>query len=97
MESPCRPSCSLILGLPQPGRERPLSFLVGSLVPVIEALMVVVVLATALSGATLSASTNIGGGVSPDLARPSVALWVAGSLGRQPSADALQLERCEAP
>ena len=46
------------------GRRRPLSYLVGSIVPVIEALMVVVVLATALSGAALSASTNIGG-VSP--------------------------------
>ncbi len=58
------------------GRERPLSFLVGSLVPVIEALMVVVVLATALSGAALSASTNIGG-VSPT-SLAVVALWVAG-------------------
>jgi cation:H+ antiporter len=58
------------------GRKRPLSFLVGSIVPVIEALMVVVVLATALSGAALSASTNIGG-VSPT-SLAVVALWVAG-------------------
>jgi cation:H+ antiporter len=58
------------------GRDRPLSFLVGSLVPVIEALMVVVVLSVALSGAALSASTNIGG-VSPT-SLAVVALWVAG-------------------
>ncbi len=58
------------------GRARPLSYLVGSLVPVIEGLMVVVVLATALSGAALSPSTNIGG-VSPT-SLAVVALWVAG-------------------
>jgi cation:H+ antiporter len=58
------------------GRERPLSFLVGSLVPVIEALMVVVVLSTALSGAALSASTNIGG-VSPT-SLAVVGFWVVG-------------------
>jgi len=58
------------------GRQRPLSFLVGSLVPVIEALMVVVVLATVLSGAALSASTNIGG-VSPT-SLAVVAFWVVG-------------------
>ena len=43
------------------GRRRPLSFMVGSLVPVIEALMVVVVLATALAGAALPSSTNLFG------------------------------------
>jgi len=43
------------------GPERPLSFLVGSLVPVIEALMVVVVLATVLAGAALKSSTNLFG------------------------------------
>jgi cation:H+ antiporter len=58
------------------GRKRPLSFLVGSLVPVIEALMVLVVLATALSGAALSPSTNIGG-VSPT-SLAVVAFWVVG-------------------
>jgi cation:H+ antiporter len=58
------------------GRERPLCFLVGSLVPVLEALMVVVVLATALSGAALSRSTNIGG-VSPT-SIAVVVLWLVG-------------------
>ena len=46
------------------GRERPLSFLVGSLVPVLEALIVVVVLATALGGAALKPSANLAG-ISP--------------------------------
>ena len=41
------------------GRQRPLSFMVGSLVPVIEALMVIVVLSTALAGAALPSSTNL--------------------------------------
>src|SRR5579864_3257645 len=41
------------------GRQRPLSFLVGSLVPVIEALIVVVVLATALAGAALPKTINL--------------------------------------
>ena len=58
------------------GRQRPLSFLVGSLVPVLEALMVVVVLATAMSGAELSRSTNIGG-VSPT-SIAVVILWICG-------------------
>ena len=58
------------------GRERPLSFLVGSLVPVLEALIVVVVLATALGGAALSPSTNIGG-VSPT-SIAIVVFWLAG-------------------
>ena len=40
------------------GRQRPLCFLVGSLVPVIEALMVVVVLAAVLAGAALPSSTQ---------------------------------------
>jgi cation:H+ antiporter len=58
------------------GRERPLSFLVGSLVPVLEALIVVVVLATVLGGAALPASTNLGG-ISPT-SIAAVFLWLAG-------------------
>ena len=58
------------------GPQRPLSFLVGSLVPVLEALMVVVALGTVLGGAALSKSTNIGG-VSPT-SLAVVALWVGG-------------------
>ncbi|HWB22557.1 MAG TPA: hypothetical protein VG652_06690 [Gaiellaceae bacterium] len=58
------------------GRSRPLCFLVGSLVPVLEALIVVVVLATELSGAALSASTNVGG-ISP-ASIAVIVLWVSG-------------------
>ena len=43
------------------GPRRPLSFLVGSLVPVIEALTVVVVLAKVLGGAALKSSANLFG------------------------------------
>jgi cation:H+ antiporter len=58
------------------GPQRPLSFLVGSLVPVIEALMVVVVLATALAGAALKSSTNLFGASPTSYA--VVVFWVAG-------------------
>ena len=58
------------------GRERPLSFLVGSLVPVLEALMVVVVLATVLGGAALPAHINAGG-ISPT-SIAVVVLWLGG-------------------
>jgi cation:H+ antiporter len=58
------------------GPERPLSFLVGSLVPVIEALMVVVVLAAALAGAALNSSTNLFGASPTSYA--VVVFWVAG-------------------
>ena len=58
------------------GQERPLSFLVGSLVPVLEALMVVVVLATALGGAALKPSANLAG-ISPT-SIAVVILWVGG-------------------
>ena len=56
------------------GPQRPLSFLVGSLVPVLEALIVVIVLATALGGAALSPSTNLFG-ASPTAV---VVFWVIG-------------------
>src|SRR6478672_9374056 len=58
------------------GRQRPLSFLVGSLVPVIEALMVVVVLATVLGGAALKSSTNLFGASPTSYA--VLVFWVAG-------------------
>jgi cation:H+ antiporter len=58
------------------GPERPLSFRVGSLVPVIEALMVVVVLATVLAGAALRSSTNLLGASPTSYA--VVVFWVAG-------------------
>jgi cation:H+ antiporter len=58
------------------GRERPLSFRVGSLVPVVEGLMVVVVLATVLAGAALPSSTNFLGAGPTSYA--AVALWVGG-------------------
>jgi cation:H+ antiporter len=58
------------------GPERPLSFLVGSLVPVIEALMVVVVLAAALAGAALDSSANLFGASPTSYA--VVVFWVAG-------------------
>jgi cation:H+ antiporter len=58
------------------GPRRPLSFMVGSLVPVIEGLMVVVVLATVLAGAALPKATNLFGGSPTSYA--VVVLWVAG-------------------
>jgi cation:H+ antiporter len=58
------------------GRERPLSYLVGSLVPVLEALIVVVVLAAVLGGAALPASASAGG-VSPT-SIAAVLLWLGG-------------------
>jgi cation:H+ antiporter len=58
------------------GRQRPLSFLVGSLIPVLEALIVVIVLATAMGGAALSPTTNIGGASPTSIA--VVILWVGG-------------------
>lgn len=58
------------------GPRRPLSFLVGSLLPVLEALMVVMVLATAMGGAALSRSTNIIGASPSSIA--IVVLWLGG-------------------
>ncbi|MBV8080784.1 MAG: sodium:calcium antiporter [Actinobacteria bacterium] len=58
------------------GPERPLSFLVGSLLPVIEALIVMVVLGTALGGAVLSPSTNFLGGSPTSYA--VVVIWLVG-------------------
>jgi cation:H+ antiporter len=58
------------------GPQRPLSFLVGSLVPVVEALIVVVVLATVLGGAALESSANLFGASPTSYA--VVVFWVAG-------------------
>src|SRR3954469_11765221 len=58
------------------GPERPLSFLVGSLITVLEALLVIVVLATVLAGASLPSSVNVAG-VSPTSIL-AVVLWLGG-------------------
>jgi cation:H+ antiporter len=58
------------------GPERPLSYLVGSLIPVLEALIVVVCLGTVLAGAALPASTSVGG-VSPT-SIAVVLFWLGG-------------------
>ena len=58
------------------GPERPLSFLVGSLLPVIEALIVMAVLGTALGGAALPASTNVLGASPTSIV--AVVIWVIG-------------------
>ncbi|HZQ04605.1 MAG TPA: hypothetical protein VFA88_11375 [Gaiellaceae bacterium] len=58
------------------GPERPLSYLVGSLLPVIEALIVMVVLGTALGGAVLAPSTNVLGASPTSIA--AVVLWLVG-------------------
>jgi len=58
------------------GKERPLSFLVGSLLPVIEALIVMAVLGTALGGAALPASTNLFGASPTSYA--AVLIWLIG-------------------
>jgi len=60
------------------GPKRPLSYLVGSLTPVLEALIVVVCLATVLAGAALPASTGVGG-VSPT-SIAVVLFWLGGVM-----------------
>ena len=47
------------------GRERPLTFLVGALTPVLEGMLVVLVVSCVLMGALLKRATAIGGVVSP--------------------------------
>jgi cation:H+ antiporter len=59
------------------GRDRPLSYLVGRLTPVLEALAVVLVVSLVMMGALLRPSTSIGGVVSP----ASIAIVVAWLLG----------------
>jgi cation:H+ antiporter len=59
------------------GRERPLTFLVGALTPVLEGMLVVLVVSGALMGALLPPSMAIGGVVSP-ASLAIVAVWLAG-------------------
>ena len=59
------------------GRERPLTFLVGALTPVLEGMLVVLVVSGVLMGALLRPSTAIGGVVSP----ASIAIIVIWSVG----------------
>ena len=58
------------------GEKRPLTFLVGSLIPVLEGLLVIAVLITVMSGASLLASINVGGASPTSIA--AVAFWFAG-------------------
>lgn len=59
------------------GRERPLTFLVGALTPVLEGLLVVLVVSGVLMGALLEPSAAIGGVVSP-ASVAIVAVWLVG-------------------
>jgi len=59
------------------GRERPLTFLVGALTPVLEGMLVVLVVSAVLMGALLPASTAIGGVVSP-ASLAIVVFWLGG-------------------
>lgn len=59
------------------GRERPLTFLVGALSPVLEALLVTLVVSGVLMGALLRPSTAIGGVVSP-ASIGIVVVWLLG-------------------
>src|ERR671925_1911784 len=59
------------------GRERPLTFLVGALTPVLEGMLVVLVVSAVLMGALLRPSTAIGGVVSP-ASIAIVVVWLVG-------------------
>jgi cation:H+ antiporter len=59
------------------GRERPLTFLVGALTPVLEALLVVLVVSGVLLGALMRPSIAIGGVVSP-ASVAIVVVWLVG-------------------
>jgi cation:H+ antiporter len=59
------------------GRERPLTFLVGALTPVLEGLLVVLVVSAVLMGALLKPGTAIGGVVSP-ASIAIVIVWLSG-------------------
>lgn len=61
------------------GRERPLTFLIGALTPVLEALLVVQVVAAVIMGSLLRPSTAIGGVVSP-ASILIVVLWLVGAF-----------------
>src|SRR5438477_10774493 len=59
------------------GRERPLTFLVGALTPVLEGMLVVLTVSGVLMGALFERSTAIGGIVSP-ASVAIVTVWIAG-------------------
>jgi cation:H+ antiporter len=59
------------------GRQRPLTFLIGALTPVLEGMLVVLVVSIVLMGALLKPSTAIGGVVSP-ASLAILVVWVAG-------------------
>lgn len=59
------------------GRERPLTFLVGALTPVLEGMLVVLVVSCVLMGALLKRSTAIGGVVNPG-SIAIVVIWLIG-------------------
>lgn len=59
------------------GRERPLTYLVGALTPVLEGMLVVLVVSATLMGALLKPSTAIGGVVSP-ASLAIVGIWLVG-------------------
>jgi len=59
------------------GRERPLTFLVGALTPVLEALLVMIVVSGVLMGALLRPTLAIGGVVSP-ASLAIVVVWTVG-------------------
>jgi cation:H+ antiporter len=59
------------------GSERPLTFLVGALTPVLEGMLVVLVVSGVLMGSLLKSSTAIGGVVSP-ASVAIVVVWVVG-------------------
>jgi cation:H+ antiporter len=73
-------------------RQQSLSYLVGSLVPVLEALLVILVVSAALMGSLLPESTSIGP-VSP-ASLAIVAIWLAGlfALNRARKSPAWQIE-----
>lgn len=58
---------------------RPLTYLVGSLVPVLEGLLVIEIVAVVLMGALLPSSITVGGRVSP-ISIAIVVAWMAGVL-----------------
>src|SRR5580698_4792792 len=78
-------------------RRKSLSYLVGSLVPVLEALLVILVVSAALMGALLPESTRIGP-VSP-ASLAIVAIWLIGlfALNRARESPAWQLHTAVGP
>ena len=77
------------------GRSRPLTFLVGALTPVLEAMLVVFLVSVVLMGALLPRTTAIGGVLSP--LSLAIVIGVAGRRVRdRPRAQGTALERLDA-